>query len=106
MYKPENTKYNITCLILGTTLLFTPPTYITEDAITCDFSIEESELAFPGMPCAFRQDEQDDELDWSHREGATPSPGTGPQAGHTDGSSGDHYVYLESSYGEEYNSAV
>lgn len=48
-------------------------------------------------PFCFWQQETADQFDWTRIQGATASPGTGPQADHTSLSSSGYYIYIETS---------
>ncbi|XP_076828220.1 MAM and LDL-receptor class A domain-containing protein 1 [Brachyhypopomus gauderio] len=52
--------------------------------------------------CGWTQDTEVDIFDWTHIQGPTPTPNTGPFKDHTLGSIGGHYLYIESSAPQEF----
>lgn len=73
---------------------------ICGDTYYCDFG------TYPDVnECGLRQETAVD-MEWIPHHGSTQSGGTGPPAGHTTASSNDGYLYMEASYGTNYQKAV
>jgi len=66
----------------------------------CDFEDE------GGLCKGWRQDEEEDEFDWTIAQGMTMSSGTGPTSDHTFGSWHGHFAYIEVTDAEPRTSAT
>ena len=67
-------------------------TYIFDETLKAGFIMVDAV-----MPMFLGQDSVEDDFDWTIASGSTPTLRTGPNRDHTTGTSGGHYIYIDSS---------
>lgn len=62
-------------------------------------------MSFTAATCTFESNQcgwintDKDNFDWRHKQGRTPSIGTGPSVDHTTGTNQGYFMYIETSFG-------